>query len=97
MAQRPQHGDGRQAEPAGADQHHRIVGRQRQDLAHRAIDGDAGARIGRGDGGIDVAGIDEMPWMRGDDMGAVAAILIDAQAARRHAIPLYEVEEHGPK
>ncbi len=76
-----QDGDRVEAEAAGADQHDGLVGVHRHELADGGIDGDAGAGVGGGDGGIERAGIDQVARVRGDDMGGVAAILIDAEAA----------------
>ena len=69
--------------PPAPDQHDRLRRRQRHRLLDGGIDGDAGAGIGRGHGGIEAAGIDQMPRMRRNDVGAVAAVLVDAQAAGR--------------
>ena len=44
---------GVQAQPAGADQHDRLVRRHRHRLADRRIDGDARAGVGRGHRGIE--------------------------------------------
>ena len=83
VLQRLQHGDGIQAQPPCPDQHDRLRRLQRHRLLDRGIDRDAGARVGRGNRRIEAAGIDQMPRMRGDDMGAVAAIGEHAQAAGR--------------
>ena len=85
VLQRLQHGDRVQPQPAGADQHDRLVRRHRHRLADRRIDGDAGAGVGRGHGGIERAGIDQVARMRRDDVRAVAAVLVHAEAARREA------------
>ena len=82
---RAQHGDRVEPEAAGADHHDRLVRRDRHRLADRRIDGDAGAGIGRRHRRIQRAGIDQMPRMRRDHVRAVAAIGIDAEAARREA------------
>ena len=49
------------------------------------IDGDAGARVGRRQRRVERAGIDQMARMRRQHMGRVAAVLEDADAARRQA------------
>ena len=78
----PQHGDRVETQPACPHQNDCLIRRYRHRLADRRINGDAGPCVCRGHGGFDLAWIDQMARMRGDDMSTIAAVLINSQAAR---------------
>ncbi|MNT09722.1 hypothetical protein D3C72_1445210 [compost metagenome] len=85
-AQRAQQGHAHQAQAAGADHHHRLLGQHLgRDLADGAIGGQARTRVGRGLLRPQIADADQVARVRHHDVVAVAARLEDSEKARRGA------------
>ena len=80
-----QHGNGVQAKPARPDHHNGFIRRHGHDLIDGAEHRNAGTRIGRGQGGIQVTNRHQMARFRRQHMCRIATMLINAEAFRREA------------
>ena len=108
VAERLQYLNRIQPQAAGANDDDRLCRLHREHLADGRIDCDARTRVGRGDGRVERAEIDEVARMRRYDVAAIAAVLVNAEAAvgddahvvlfRQAALALAATEprEHDP-
>ena len=82
---RLQNGDGHQPKPAGADDQHRLLLDHRAELLERRIGRHARAGVGRDRHGIEPVERQQVFRVRDDDLVGIAAIAMNAEAARLHA------------